>query len=1098
MSTPKRRSARLASAQRSIDSPAPQLGSIVERDEPAEEEKQVQMKKKKQETVPHSPRPNPSTPSTATPVKLPMSEMHPSKVHPSMAPPSSGLEFGFVDINPDQRSKDLPSGITQSTPSKTPLPSTSFTFRPDNELELGPEAREMMHTLREQTDRLKAELSAKRDKERLEAELEGRRIAQAKGKASRFSAAHMAEFKKMDSIENHPSLRRTNPERFTPLKAGIKRSKSKAALDEPDSTRSMATSARSTSKGTGKQGNEQESPIKRVRQRMEDDASALRPSSRDGSAIPRPKSSGNDSTHRGLPRSQTHASLATPDKAALAPANSVKTPAIALVNSPSKPSTPNVDDSPSKPSKLDFSRLVRYQSSKGIGRLTKSRTMNDLLGTRSAPTHVQTPGRFDKVKSILKRQFTGTQPKSEIPRPPASVAKAPAAPITDKELPPFPLTTPGRKLSKRVDFTPQTQLAPATQNSPTPMKSGIPHSKSVSKIPTMHTKSSDKAADDKKKGGEVSYPDLSAYTKDLDEETEKSPPKPLPPSVPGTFTFRSDHTIQFDSPPAKGFGGAEGQASLRHVRSSNLFGDRMPGSFPHLPEVPKSAKSKENKENTDPQATPTRRLDSKTLGVNSHIMGIPHGMSNKKRHRATPDDEDSDEGAQRGAKKSKKDMTASAPEGDALVAPRLVNKSSPFKKPGPISHTPSPIKKKGRGLTLSRLNMLAAPKVRNHLSRQRWERMQKIESPYRVRTSASLVLQSDGARGYSDEGDRGGTRDTDPGPSTTYQRQQEPEPESEPGHRPGSFLEGVLRISERNLLKGHDDEDKDGVMGVGCGPTPPLTQGLSAFAMVCSPAPRRLYHLEWKLLQKKTTRGLPKMERGAPPSASMTIEPSMQSSPASREEQPPASESSDSSIFISAKEYATPETASPADSPNAPDEPNTPNEPHHVMLPGRANDNQTGRRTPMPENHASMTLTPPPPKQGAGGSTLCDTTTKSQSQPQHTSKSLRGTRRLPQQSDHRTTPSAGNGTSGSATRVNGGARGGSLNYASADTHGEEVFPAAAVALPRGGVENRAWDDEKPAERERVGSRRMVLVRRRGSDAAARSGMMGLRGVVGWG
>ncbi|RYP63455.1 hypothetical protein DL769_006953 [Monosporascus sp. CRB-8-3] len=710
MSTPKRRSARLASVQRAIDSPAPRLGSIVERDEPAENEKQAQMKKN-QETVAPSPRPNPSTPSTATPVKLPMSEMHPSKVHPTMAPPSSGLEFGFVDINPDQRSKDLPSGITQSTPSKTPLPSTSFTFRPDNELELGPEAREMMDKLRGETARIKAELSAKRDKARLEAELEGRRIAQAKGKASRFSAAHMAEFKKMDSIENHPSVRRTNPERFTPLKAGIKRSKSRADLDEPDSTRSKAASASSTSKVTEKQGNEQESPVKRVRQRVEDDASTLRPSSRDGSAIPRPKSSESDSTHRGLPRSQTHAGLATPDKAALARANSVKTPTITLVNSPSKPSTPSVDDSPSKPSRLDFSRLARYQCNKGFGRLTKSRTMNDLLGTRSAPTHVQTPGRFGKVKSILKRQITGTQTKSEIPRPPASAAKAPAAPITDKELPSIPLATPGRKLLKRVNFTPQTKLAPVAQDSPTPMKSGIPHSKSVSKIPTIHTKSFNTTVDDKKEG-EVSYPDLSAYTKDLDEETEKSPPKPLPPSVPGTFTFRSDHTIQFDSPPPKGFGGAEGQASLRHVRPSNLFGDRMPGSFPHLLEGPKSAKNKEDKENTDPQGTPTRRLDSKTLGVNPHIMGIPHGMSNKKRHRATPDDEDSDEGAQRGAKKSKKDATASAPEGDALVAPRLVNKSSPFKKPAPISHTPSPMKKKGRGLTLSRLNMLATPKIR--------------------------------------------------------------------------------------------------------------------------------------------------------------------------------------------------------------------------------------------------------------------------------------------------------------------------------------------------------------------------------------------------
>ncbi|RYP49491.1 hypothetical protein DL768_004817 [Monosporascus sp. mg162] len=68
-------------------------------------------------------------------------------------------------------------------------------------------------------------------------------------------------------------------------------------------------------------------------------------------------------------------------------------------------------------------------------------------------------------------------------------------------------------------------------------------------------------------------------------------------------------------------------------------------------------------------------------------------------------------------------------------------------------------------------------------------------------------------------------------------------------------------------------------------------------------------------------------------------------------------------------------------------------------------------------------------------------------------------------------PSAGTGTSGSAstrttsTRVNGGARGRSVHYMSWATYGEELFQAATVPLPRGGVEKRAWDDEKRAERE---------------------------------
>ena len=176
--------------------------------------------------------PHPTTPSGATPVKLSMSEMHPSKVHPTMAAPSSGLRHGFVDINPGDKSKDVPSGITQSTPSKTP---SAFSFRLDNEL--GPDTKKLMERirgeLRNDTDRIKAELAANENRVSLEDELKNRRIAQAKGKSGRFSAAHMAEFKKMDSIANHPSLYRANPERFTPLKAGTKRSQAKADLDEP-------------------------------------------------------------------------------------------------------------------------------------------------------------------------------------------------------------------------------------------------------------------------------------------------------------------------------------------------------------------------------------------------------------------------------------------------------------------------------------------------------------------------------------------------------------------------------------------------------------------------------------------------------------------------------------------------------------------------------------------------------------------------------------------------------------------------------------------------------------------------------------------------
>ncbi|KAK7753497.1 hypothetical protein SLS62_004572 [Diatrype stigma] len=712
MATPKRRSARLASAQRVTASPAPQLDSIVEHVEQGEPSAKM---KQKQIPVASSPIHTPSTPATATPVKLPMSEMHPSKVHPTMAPPSSGLRLGFVDIHPNEKSKNQPSGVTQTTPSKTPLPASAFSFRLDSELDLGPEARNIMDTLRGETARIKAELAAKREQERsVEAEIQGRRIAQAKGKASRYSAVHMAEFKKMDSIENHPSAYRANPDRITPLKAGTKRSQSKADLEEPDSARSSkVASVRPPPKTTEKRGDEQESRIKRPRQRFEDDASTTRPISRDGSAIPRPKTSGIDSV-RGIPRSQTHSTLMTPTKTSLIRANSAKTPTMTLVKSPSKPEfksatgTPTNTDMSHSKLRVDVSGLLKSSSKRGFGGLTKSHTTSNLLDSRNAPTHIQTPGRFGRVKSILKRQIGGTKAKNDSEDVPAT-SKTPGPQVTDKELPPLPLTTPGRKLAKRVEFTPQTKVVAAAQDSPSPTKSGIPRSNTLSKIPTSHGRSPNKAVNVQESEGEVKYPDLSAHIKDLGGELEKSLAKPLPPTSPNTFTFRSDHTIKLDDQAINGFGGAAGQASLRYVRDSNLFGSQMPGSFPRLPDVPKTElvkENKENKENADPQTTPTYHRDSKAAATSLFRDGIAHGMSNKKRSRATPEDE-KDEGAERGAKKQRKNPTG-VPEGDALLAPRLAS-NSPSKKPT-LSSTPSP-RKKG-GLSLSRLNMLARPKIR--------------------------------------------------------------------------------------------------------------------------------------------------------------------------------------------------------------------------------------------------------------------------------------------------------------------------------------------------------------------------------------------------
>jgi hypothetical protein len=81
------------------------------------------------------------------------------------------------------------------------------------------------------------------------------------------------------------------------------------------------------------------------------------------------------------------------------------------------------------------------------------------------------------------------------------------------------------------------------------------------------------------------------------------------------------------------------------------------------------------------------------------LPSVPHRVSNKKRHRVDSDDEMEEEDH------SPKKRKAEAAEGQMLMAPRIE-----AEKISPKSRTPSPAKK--GGLSLSRLNMLARPKMR--------------------------------------------------------------------------------------------------------------------------------------------------------------------------------------------------------------------------------------------------------------------------------------------------------------------------------------------------------------------------------------------------
>ncbi|KAF7544538.1 hypothetical protein G7Z17_g9871 [Cylindrodendrum hubeiense] len=738
MLTPRRRSARLASAS-SVKgkAAAPSLASVTEYAESPE-----RRHRERYDAVPSSPMPAPSTPASSA-VKPPHDEMHPSKAHQTMGQPSSALRLGFTDIKSATRDGSR-IGIP-STPSKVGLPSSPFTFRIAREAaetELSSDAQRLMDELREQASKIKAELVAQREVEGAGTDAQDRKIAKPKGKSGRFSAVHMAEFKKMDSIEGHASAWRAQNGRFTPvvsslkrspskanlettptpsIKSGLKRSPSKANLDAtptsqvkfglhrspskpnldpatPTTPRIKPSLKRKSSRANLQDYQQSPSPkktappsltrpqifgnveqrverieqrvtSKRFKQHLEDDASTARPVSRDGTSIPRPKSSGAGSAKVPPPPSGL-ARLMSPAKNSLSAHAAQGKPTISLVKSPSK---------------TDLGRS-----------LTKSASLQSLTSPAKPATpraRVISPGRFERVKSILRGHRTASgNVQTAIPHPSGSQTPAPAK--IEKALPPVPLTTPRRKVTKHVAFTPEVSRIATEQVSPSPQKM-MPKSQPLRTLEDQYPTLDGVLA--KSQSGDVVYPDLSGFRPLPEPPAKQGGVKS--PSVPGAFTFRSDHTIEFGDAPATGFGASPGQSSIRQVRQSIKPAAAMPGSFPG----PSDTGSHPNKENKAPAA--------------KVLFGAPHGMSNKKRHRASWDEEETEkEDADRAAKKRKNQHV---PEGEALLAPRLVGSTpmSSAKKAQAgrgVSATPSsasPTKKRSI-ISMSRLNMLARPKKR--------------------------------------------------------------------------------------------------------------------------------------------------------------------------------------------------------------------------------------------------------------------------------------------------------------------------------------------------------------------------------------------------
>lgn len=496
----------------------------------------------------HMSSPTVGTPQAASRIYPTLQEMHPSKVQQSTTKqPDSGLRNGFADLKSNTpsptkssaiaTSHDTPSKSKGSLPSHMSSPGFDFKFlRPDSDLSV--EAQKIMDSVREEAARIKAQMIAERDAQaRKDGETEnlfgvgGRKIAKPRGKAGRYSDVHMEEFKKMDSIAGHVSAWKT---RFQSNPISLKRSKSKAGLDEPEKQPPKTRLMKPMPGAFPGDRLENDAPGKRVKQNYQDDTSAARPVSRDSQPDVTSKQ-----TTSFLPRSKSGlpAAVTTPTKSSLARAASVKSSKSSMIPS-----------------------LSRSPSTKTLGSPAIAKTE----GSNKYLSSLAKLGSMSNMKSILHRP----PPKfSDDPIKVAAGTHLPASPgkiNLDKELPSLPATPSGNlhrsPTMKRVDFTPSTKSRhDLAASSPSP-------SKLPTHIPRAEANPPSQAPDP------IAYPSLSTAV--------PSPIKLHQPqaSIPADFTFRAAHTLTFGP-------GLTSPPSIRQVRPSGVttplaaFDDRS--AVPH-------------------------------------------------------------------------------------------------------------------------------------------------------------------------------------------------------------------------------------------------------------------------------------------------------------------------------------------------------------------------------------------------------------------------------------------------------------------------------------------------------------------------------------
>lgn len=329
--------------------------------------------------------------------------MHPSKVHQSTTKKAdSGLILGFNPIKKDANGNLVKDSMAEYTPSKSkPSPAPThfgtpgYEYKFGHDAQLSDEAKQLMERVRGEAAHIRAQMimdKSNKDEQEDEAEqIHGdRKIAKPKGKASRFSDVHMAQFKKMDSIANHASSFRAAPGRFQPVVKSLKRTKSKAQLDEPEF--SNPSPSRTPAKPSATAASDAVNN-KRVKHNPENDTS----SDRSQPKIMQPEQEKATRKPAGpRPRSTIRSSLMTPTRSSMARSTSasLKAPKTSLIPSLARSPDTRAMASPRTP-RTDFN--PRFKSSlPTLGNLKSILRRRQPLFSRdpskiAAGTHVAAP-----------------------------------------------------------------------------------------------------------------------------------------------------------------------------------------------------------------------------------------------------------------------------------------------------------------------------------------------------------------------------------------------------------------------------------------------------------------------------------------------------------------------------------------------------------------------------------------------------------------------------------------------------------------------------------------------------------------------------------